>query len=84
MTGVIRNAATHEPIRAASLDITSPAIGTRKLTVQTGEDGRFTTEPVPAGEFAIRVRRDGFEMIERKMIVGQGEARVDIEMRPKH
>jgi len=83
MTGVIRNAVTHEPIRAASLDITSAALGNRKLTVQTGADGRFTTEPVPAGEFGIRVRRDGFEQIERKMVVGNGEARVDIEMRPK-
>jgi hypothetical protein len=83
LTGVIRNAATHEPVGGASLDITSPALGDRTVTVQTGRDGRYTTEPVPPGEFAIRVRRDGFDVIERRLVVGNTEARLDIELAPR-
>jgi hypothetical protein len=83
LTGVVRNAVTHEPVRGASVDITSPVLGNQTLNVQTGADGRFTTEPIPAGEFAIRVRRDGFEVIDRHMVVGDTEARLDVELAPR-
>jgi hypothetical protein len=83
LSGMIRNRATGQPLWGVSVDVTSPALGNRSLTVQTGKDGLYTTEPIPPGDFKIRVRREGFQVIDREMHVGNVNARLDIDLDPK-
>jgi Carboxypeptidase regulatory-like domain len=80
--GVVIDAATHQPIGRAAIDITGPAIQ-GEMTANTGPDGRFRTNEIPRGEFAIRVRREGYEVVERRATMSDGIAHIDIELQPK-
>lgn len=80
--GVVIDAVTRQPIDRAAIDITSPAFQ-GEMTANTGPDGRFRTREIPPGEFAIRCRRDGYEAINRKAMMGDGTARLEFEMTPK-
>jgi hypothetical protein len=82
LTGVVLDARTHHPIDRAAVDITSPVLPGQRMTVQTGPDGRYTTQPVPAGEFSVRVRRGGYDELERQVRVGAEEARLDFALNP--
>jgi hypothetical protein len=80
--GTIRDAVTHRPIDRASVDVTGRGIQ-GEMTVQTGPDGRFRTGEIPRGEFAIRVRREGYEPFNRAATMNDGIARLDFELIPK-
>jgi hypothetical protein len=80
--GVVIDAATRQPIGRAAIDITGPAIQ-GEMTANTGPDGRFRTNEIPRGEFGIRVRREGYEVVERKAVMNDGIAHMDIELQPK-
>src|ERR1051325_1763986 len=80
--GTIRDAVTHQPIDRASVDVTGRGIQ-GEMTVQTGPDGRFRTGEIPRGEFAIRVRREGYEAFNRAATMNDGTARLDFELVPK-
>jgi hypothetical protein len=80
--GTIRDAVTHRPIDRASVDVTGRGIQ-GEMTVQTGPDGRFRTGEIPRGEFAIRVRREGYEPFNRAATMNDGTARLDFELIPK-
>jgi len=80
--GVVIDAATRQPIGRAAIDITGPAIQ-GEMTANTGPDGRFRTNEIPRGEFGIRVRREGYEVVERKAVMNDGVAHMDIELQPK-
>jgi hypothetical protein len=80
--GFIIDAATRQPIGRAAIDITGPGIQ-GEMTANTGPDGRFRTNEIPRGEFGIRVRREGYEVVERKAVMNDGIAHIDIELQPK-
>lgn len=80
--GRVFDAETRQPISRAAIDITSPSFaGTR--TVNTDGDGRYRSEEIPRGEFGIRCRREGYEVFERKAVMGDGIAHIDFELRRK-
>jgi hypothetical protein len=81
LTGVVTDRATGKPIDKASIDVNSPVL-TRNLTVQTGPDGRYTTDPVPPGDFVVRVRRSGYEPFEQRLRVGGATATLDVALVP--
>jgi protocatechuate 3,4-dioxygenase beta subunit len=80
--GRVLDADTHEPISRAAIDITSPSFAGQR-TVNTDADGRYRTEEIPRGEFGLRCRREGYEVFERKAVMGDGIARIDFELRRK-
>lgn len=80
--GRVLDADTHEPISRAAIDITSSAFAGQR-TVNTDADGRYRTEEIPRGEFGLRCRREGYEVFERKAVMGDGIARIDFELRRK-
>jgi hypothetical protein len=80
--GTIRDAVTHQPIDKAGVDITTR--GTQgEVTVITGPDGRYRTGEIPRGEFGIRVRREGYEPLNRAAEMRDGIAHLDFELVPK-
>lgn len=81
--GTVRDAVTHQPIGRAAIDITSPAIP-HEMTVQTGPDGRYRTGEIPPGEFGLRARREGYEVVQQRATMGDGIAHVDFDLVPKH
>ena len=81
--GTVRDAVTGQPIDRAAIDITSPGIR-GEMTVNSGPDGRFRTQEIPPGEFGIRCRREGYEVVNRKAVMSDGIAHVDCELTPKH
>lgn len=80
--GIVIDAATRQPLGRAGIDITAPGIQ-GEMTVNTGPDGRFRTNEIPRGEFGIRVRREGYEVVERKATMNDGIAHIDFELQPK-
>jgi hypothetical protein len=80
--GVVRDASTGQPIDRAAVDVTSRAFQ-GEMTVNTGPDGRYRTQEIPRGEFGIRVRREGYEVFQRKAMMEDGIARIDFELQPK-
>jgi hypothetical protein len=78
--GVITDAATHQPINEASIDIQSPP-AVPKFTIQVGTDGHFATDPLPPGQFHLRVRRKGYETMQREVSVRAGQNHVEVGMR---
>jgi len=79
--GNVIDVSTGRPIDRASVDITSPAFK-GEMTVQTGPDGRFRTQEIPRGEFAIRCRREGYQKFESRAVMGDGIARMDCRLTP--
>lgn len=77
--GTIRDAATGRPIDRAGIDITSPN-WSGEITVNTGPDGRYRSPEIPRGPFGVRVRREGYQVIERRTSMGDGSAHLDFEM----
>jgi len=80
--GVVIDAVSHQPLGRAAIDITAPGIQ-GEMTVNTGPDGRFRTNEIPRGEFGIRARREGYEVVERKAVMNDGIAHIDFELQPK-
>ena len=80
--GTITDAVTHRPIDRAAVDITSPSFH-GEMTVNTGPDGRYRTQEIPRGEFGIRVRREGYEVFQRKAEMNDGVSHIDFELTPK-
>ena len=80
--GVIRDAETGRPIDRAGIDITSPNMS-GEMTVNTGPDGRYQSREIPRGEFGVRVRREGYQVIERRAVMHNGIERMDFEMRKR-
>jgi len=80
--GIVIDAATRQPLGRAAIDITAPGIQ-GEMTVNTGPDGRFRTSEIPRGEFGIRARREGYEVVERKATMSDGIAHIDFELQPK-
>jgi Carboxypeptidase regulatory-like domain len=78
--GVVLDAATHQPIDRAAIDVRPRATGV-EVTVQTGPDGRFRTQELPPGEFQIRCRRDGFLASDSSGSMPDGKVRVNFELR---
>src|ERR1043166_3261512 len=76
--GTLRDAITHQPIDRAAIDITGHGI--REMTIQTGPDGRFQTGEIPRGEFAIRVRREGYETYTSSATMSDGIARLEFDL----
>jgi hypothetical protein len=80
--GIVRDAETGAPIDRAAVDITHRSFQ-GEITVNTGPDGRYRTEEIPRGEFGIRVRREGYEVFQRKAMMEDGIARLDFDLQPK-
>lgn len=80
--GTITDAVTHQPIGRAGIDITSPSFRGER-TVNSGPDGRYRTEEIPRGEFGIRVRREGYEVVQRRAMMEDGIAHINFELIPK-
>jgi hypothetical protein len=78
---VITDRATGAPIDKAAIDVNSPVLS-KNLTVQTGPDGRFTTDPIPPGDFTVRVRRSGYETQEQRLHVGDATATINFALVP--
>ena len=81
--GVILDAVTHQPIDRASIDVTRPGVQGEIATVQTGPDGRYRTTEIPRGQFGIRVRREGYDPINRQAEMADGIAHLDFELVPR-
>jgi Carboxypeptidase regulatory-like domain len=58
LAGTIVDAQTGLPIGRAAIDIVVAGVG--KYTQQTDAQGNFAMTDIPPGEYALRVRRDGF------------------------
>jgi hypothetical protein len=80
--GIIRDAETGQPVDRAAVDITHRSFQ-GEITVNTGPDGRYRTQEIPRGEFGIRVRREGYEVFQRKAMMEDGIARIDFDLQPK-
>jgi Carboxypeptidase regulatory-like domain len=81
--GTVRDAITHQPIDRAAIDITSPALP-HEMAVQTCPDGRYRTTEIPPGEFGLRARREGYEVVQQRATMSDGTAHVDFDLVPKH
>jgi len=81
LTGVIVDKSNNKPIDRAAVDVNSPVL-TKNLTVQTGPDGRYTTAPIPPGDFVVRVRRSGYETQQQRLSVGNATATLDFALVP--
>ena len=82
--GTVTDAVSRQPIGRAAIDITSPALGDKEMTANTDASGHYRTQTLPPGAFSIRVRREGFEVVDRPVNVTDGPARLDIQLTPKH
>jgi hypothetical protein len=80
LTGQLTDAKTHQPVKGA-VDVVNNATH-EKFTVETGPDGRYTTQRVPAGDFAVRARAGGYESLNQAVNVGNTEARLDFNLVP--
>jgi hypothetical protein len=81
--GRILDAVTKQPIDRASIDVTVPGVRGEIATVQTGPDGRYRTTEIPRGQFGIRVRREGYDPINRQAEMADGVAHLDFELVPR-
>jgi hypothetical protein len=83
LTGVVIDARTHNPIDKVMIDV-NPKSGAKGFVLQTGPDGRFISQPLEPGGYAIRARLNGYEMENRAVNVVDGEARADFQLQLVH
>jgi hypothetical protein len=81
ITGMVTDAETGKPLPKAAIDINSPALPD-KMTVQTDDSGHYTTAPIPVGEFNVRCRRSGYDVVIRSVRVDRGTAVLDCALPP--
>jgi hypothetical protein len=60
LRGVVRDALTGDPIRFASVTLTTDGITQVGRVAETQADGRFQIPPTPVGGYLVRVDRIGF------------------------
>lgn len=60
IAGTVTNAVTGEPVPRASVSLLEDASRDTLQTTETGPDGEFQLEPVPAGKYPLRVARRGY------------------------
>ena len=79
LTGLIRDAATHQPLPGVNVLI----IGT-KLGGATNDNGRFRIEGIPVGSFNVKVSMIGYEIVSRANvhIVPQRNTTVNFDLQP--
>jgi TonB-linked SusC/RagA family outer membrane protein len=68
--GVVRDAKTNQPIAGA---IVSVAVHGRTYSVASARDGRFTLPAMERGTYTLTVRRLGYLLQEKKIVVSDGE-----------
>ena len=67
LAGNVIDAQTHQPISRAAIDIVVSGQG--KYTQQTDAAGNFAMSDIPPGEYALRVRRDGYLPWEQRVVM---------------
>jgi Carboxypeptidase regulatory-like domain len=67
LAGNVVDAQTHQPIGRAAIDVVVAGVG--KYTQQTDASGNFAMTDIPPGEYALRVRRDGFRPWEQTHVM---------------
>ncbi|MGO9639832.1 MAG: TonB-dependent receptor [Candidatus Acidiferrales bacterium] len=61
----------HRPIPDARVELKS-ATSSFSLTTQTNQDGEFTFNPVPLGEYEVTVSKDGFATAQQSVSLASG------------
>src|SRR5215472_5192843 len=61
----------HRPIPNADVTLTAP-LSSWQQHAQTGADGQLSFPAVPAGEYVLSVKKDGFQTAEQPVVVRSG------------
>ena len=80
LTGTVVDARTHLPMDKVMIDVVPKGGGGKGFLLQTGPDGRFASQPLAPGGYAVRARLSGYDMVNRAVNVVDGEAHVDVEL----
>ncbi|MCX4241616.1 TonB-dependent receptor [Paraliomyxa miuraensis] len=81
--GVVKDAASGDPIAEASVSVTSENLQGEQAVV-TDSSGIFRLPNLPPGEYTIEIVRDGYEVVSRAGVLLQANAtvRIDTRLRP--
>jgi hypothetical protein len=80
--GTVTDSVTQAPIGRAAIDITAPSTGKVEFTTTTDGAGNYRTGELPPGQFNIRIRREGYQVLTRMANVTNGPARLDVALIP--
>ncbi|WP_022834982.1 TonB-dependent receptor [Salisaeta longa] len=79
LTGVVRDAATGDPLVGANVQLAATPRG-----AATGTNGRFTMARVPTGRYTVRVRYVGYQPAARSLSIRAGDTtRIALALRPR-
>jgi hypothetical protein len=89
IAGAVTNAVTGEPVLRATVTLMDETGGETVQATETGAEGRFALDPVPAGKYALHVARRGYlssmydehENYSSAIVTGEGQ---DTEHIPFH
>ena len=69
LSGIVREVGSSRPVAGAQIQIVE-----RRLRTITGDDGRFTIDPIPLGTHTMRISRIGFQVYESEISIPDSNA----------